>query len=193
METEKTFLVSKDKPLRDQIINTSIKLFNTLGCRFSMQELANELQISKKTLYKYFSSKEELLTFIINESFDEVHQKQHEIYKSNLSIEKKLREILTTSFNRQDSINMEKTKEINKYYPDLYKIIEKRYREEWTLVEELLVDGKEKGIFEYWSLSYIIELMKYAMSLVILHLNKSITYKSAIAISMNSIVDGIKK
>lgn len=179
--------------MRNEIITNSIKLFNSSGCKFSMQELANELQISKKTLYKFFSSKEEILTYIINESFDEVHQKQHEIYKSNLSIEKKLREILTTSFNRQDSINMEKTKEINKYYPDLYKIIEKRYREEWTLVENLLVEGKDKGIFEYWSLSYIIELMKYAMSLVILHLNKSTTYKSAIAVSMNSLVDGIKK
>ncbi len=179
--------------MRDEIITNSIKLFNSSGCKFSMQELANELKISKKTLYKFFSSKEEILTYIINESFDEVHEKQHEIYKSDLSIEKKLREILTTSFNRQDSINMQKTKEINKYYPELYKIIELRYCEEWNLVENLLIEGKDKEIFEYWSLSYIIDLLKCAMSLVLVHLDKSTTYKSAISVSMNSIVDGIKK
>jgi len=179
--------------MKDRIIKKSIELFNEFGCKFSMEALSKALSISKKTLYKYFSSKEELISYIINESFNEVHEKQNSIYQSDLSLEMKLREILTTNFAREDSIKMENTKDIKLYYPTLALKIEDRYREEWTLVKNLLIEGRNLGLFDYWSLSYLIEIMQEAMSLVILHLDGTISYQKAIDITMNSIVDIIKR
>ncbi|MGD1822520.1 MAG: TetR/AcrR family transcriptional regulator [Pleomorphochaeta sp.] len=179
--------------MKEIIINETINLFNEYGYKFSMDNLSKNLQISKKTLYKYFSSKEELITYIIDESFNEVHIKQQQIFNSNLDTETKLRKILTTNFTREDKIKLEKAKDISKYYPKLSTKINNRYREEWTLVEILLIKGKENGIFEYWSLSYTIALLKEAMSLVIDHISENITYTQAINLSMNSFIDSIKK
>jgi AcrR family transcriptional regulator len=179
--------------MKEKIINQAIELFNEFGPRFSMETLSKKLKISKKTLYKYFSSKEKLLEYIIDESFNEIHQKQEIIYSSNLGCESKLREILTTSFSREDSIRFEKIQEIKKYYPILFNKIEERYKQQWDYVEELLLEGEKNNIFEFWSISYLIALMKSAMSLVISHLDGSISYKNAINQSINSLVDSIKK
>ena len=179
--------------MKDLIINETINLFNISGYKFSMETLSKNLKISKKTLYKYFSSKEALITYIIDESFNEVHIKQHEIYKSDLDIDSKLRLILTTNFTREDKIKMDKAKDIENYYPHLAKKINQRYREEWDLVEKLLIEGKKQGLYEYWSLPYTINLMKEAMSLVMKYIDEDITYTNAMKISMNNIVNSIKK
>lgn len=179
--------------MKELIINETIELFNKYGCKFYMETLSKNLQVSKKTLYKYFNSKEALLTYIIDESFNEVHNKQNQIFYSNDTIEQKLRKILTTNFTREDKIKMEKAKDIYKYYPELAKKIDNRYLEEWNFVKSLLIEGKEKGIFEYWSLTYTIELLQSAMSLVLKNLDGKITYNQAINISMNKIVNSLKK
>ncbi len=178
--------------MKEQIIQESIKLFNQYGYKFSMDNLSKNLKISKKTLYKYFTSKEEIITYIIDESFNEVHSKQKAINNSNLDTETKLRQILTTNFMREDSIDLSKAKDINKYYPKLAKKIEKKYIEEWNLVENLLVKGKKEGVFEYWSLQYTMAILKESISLIIHYINEEISYTKAIDISMNKFIDNIK-
>lgn len=52
----------------DQIIESARKLFNKYGYkRVSMDEIANTAKVTKKTVYSYFSSKEELFKYFINE------------------------------------------------------------------------------------------------------------------------------
>lgn len=46
--------------MRDAIIKSSIDGLLKNGLRFSIDEVAKSLRISKKTIYKYFASKEEL-------------------------------------------------------------------------------------------------------------------------------------
>lgn len=178
--------------MKELIIKETIYLFNQYGYKFSMDNLSKNLKISKKTLYKYFSSKEEIITYIIDESFNDVHTKQQVIFKSNLDTETKLRKILTTNFMREDTINLSKAKDIYKFYPKLAEKIDRKYKEEWDFVEQLLKDGKNQGIFDFWSLPYTIALLKEAMSLVIHYINEEITYTEAINISMNRFIDSIK-
>lgn len=46
--------------MRDAIIKCSIESLQKNGLRFSIDEVAKSLGISKKTIYKYFATKEEL-------------------------------------------------------------------------------------------------------------------------------------
>ena len=51
-----------------QIIDSARKLFNTKGFKkVSMDEIAKEARVTKRTVYAYFSSKEKLFRFFINE------------------------------------------------------------------------------------------------------------------------------
>ena len=46
--------------MRDSIIKSSIEILLRDGLRFSIDDVARTLKISKKTIYKYFSTKEQL-------------------------------------------------------------------------------------------------------------------------------------
>lgn len=46
--------------MRDRIISESIESLRKEGLRFSVDTLAERLNISKKTIYKYFPTKEAL-------------------------------------------------------------------------------------------------------------------------------------
>ena len=53
---------------QEQIIQAARKLFNKFGYkRVSMDEIAKEAGVTKKTVYSYFASKEDLLKYFINE------------------------------------------------------------------------------------------------------------------------------
>lgn len=52
----------------EQIINAARELFRAYGFKkVSMDEIARKAGVTKRTVYKYFSSKQELLKFFINE------------------------------------------------------------------------------------------------------------------------------
>lgn len=55
--------------MRDMIIKRSVSELQKKGLRFSIDEVAKSLKISKKTIYKYFSAKEELVVAIYNDFY----------------------------------------------------------------------------------------------------------------------------
>ncbi len=58
--------------LRERIVEVARKRFEELGfSKVTMEEIAEELQISKKTLYKHFANKEELIRMYIHQVLNE--------------------------------------------------------------------------------------------------------------------------
>ena len=56
------------KVKREQVIEAARKLFHQFGFKkVSMEEIAKEAGVTKKTIYMYFASKEELLKYFIQE------------------------------------------------------------------------------------------------------------------------------
>ena len=52
----------------EQIINAARELFKNYGFKkVSMDEIARKAGVTKRTVYKYFASKQDLLKFFINE------------------------------------------------------------------------------------------------------------------------------
>lgn len=59
----------------EQIIETAKKLFTKYGYkRVSMDEIAKEANVTKKTIYSYFSSKEDLLKYFITEEIKKMKE-----------------------------------------------------------------------------------------------------------------------
>ena len=65
----------------EQIIKSAKKLISKYGFKkVSMDEIANDAGVTKKTVYSYFSSKEELLNIIIKQELDKM-KKELEKYE----------------------------------------------------------------------------------------------------------------
>jgi AcrR family transcriptional regulator len=59
-----------------------------------MDEIAQEAQFSKATLYKYFKSKREMFFEIIYKSFEELLQKINKVQKMDMNAEEKLKKAI---------------------------------------------------------------------------------------------------
>ena len=61
---------------RDIIIEEARKLFNSYGYKkVSMDELAKQANVTKKTIYSYFKDKEELFKYFIEEELLDIKNK----------------------------------------------------------------------------------------------------------------------
>ncbi|MDO4763686.1 MAG: TetR/AcrR family transcriptional regulator [Flavobacteriaceae bacterium] len=136
--------------MRENILNKSKELFLKHGFKtVGMDDISNELGISKKTLYQYFSSKDELVETSLNHMYDMVMQKIkaisgtcetpiHEHYEINRSV----RDLFG------GKISYIAMFQLKKYYPQLaQEFQEKRYKDNKVLIQRNLQEGIEKGYY----------------------------------------------
>lgn len=132
--------------MREKIITKSGELFLNLGFKsVTMDDIARELAISKKTLYKYFSNKAMLVdasTETIQESIDTTIK----LIKSNgynaIEEEFAIKAIFKEMFkNAKDSPMYQ----LKKYYPEIYTKLMQR---EVCMFRDCNKDNVEKGIAE---------------------------------------------
>ena len=78
-----------------QITEAAIREFLRRGVdAASMQNIADGAAVSKRTLYKYFPSKEELYQFLANELLDQVHNMYRLAYTEDTPIRNQLESIV---------------------------------------------------------------------------------------------------
>ena len=130
--------------MRTKIIEKAGELFLKLGFKsVTMDEIANELGISKKTLYKYFNNKLSLVeetTSTLHESCFCVIEK---ITKENFNAIKENFEIKNTFKEMFQNASSSPIYQLKKYYP---KIHEKTMEKEMILFSECLKKNLQKGI-----------------------------------------------
>lgn len=65
--------------MREKIIEQTMISFKTEGLRFSVDTLAARLKVSKKTIYKYFATKEELAAAVYQSFYDKCEETFNEL------------------------------------------------------------------------------------------------------------------
>ncbi len=132
-----------------KIIATAEKLFLKFGVKnVTMDDIAKEMAMSKKTIYTYFSKKEILVEVVVFTIFNRVAKRIYEIIASGLNPIQEIitiEEELAVHIDQQTSAMMY---QLQKYYPKLYKkltdkqteVIDKTFREN-------LKRGLETGLY----------------------------------------------
>ncbi len=84
---------------RDEILKAATDLFSEKGYHeVTMEEIAEEMGVSKGTIYNYFSSKENLYLEILKESFEAIEALLHGEVENSDPAPLKLRKLLVTIF-----------------------------------------------------------------------------------------------
>jgi AcrR family transcriptional regulator len=132
--------------MKDKIIKKATDMFLKLGFKsVTMDDIACEMCISKKTIYKYFSNKETLIeegTEVIHQKIhllmDEVIAKNYNAIVENFEIRKMFKEMFQ-SFDHSPAY------QLKKHYPEIYQKMMANEIEDCSYVFRQNI---EKGIAE---------------------------------------------
>jgi AcrR family transcriptional regulator len=115
-------------PPRERIVAGGRRHFFANGFRgVTMEELAEELGMSKKTLYAHFSSKTALLEAVMANKFEEVEADLSRITDGGSSdFKQALQELLACLQRHTEEIQPPFVRDVRREAPELFKLAEKR-------------------------------------------------------------------
>lgn len=135
--------------MKEKIISKASDMFLKLGFKsITMDDIAGEMCISKKTIYKYFCNKE----ILIEESTAAIHKEIHEIIdtiikQNHNAIEEnfEIRKMFKEMFKSSDTSPIYQLK---KHYPDIYeKVMLREINECNSAFEQNIKKGIQQGLY----------------------------------------------
>ncbi len=116
--------------MKDKIIATATETFVKLGVRsVTMDDIAQQMGISKKTIYKYFKNKEALITETAQVAHSEIHQVIADVCSRNLNPIAEMFEVRRIFKGFFLGADTSPVFQLKKYYPGIYESIILRERE----------------------------------------------------------------
>jgi hypothetical protein len=135
--------------MKNKIISKAADLFLKLGFKsVTMDHIASEMCISKKTIYKYFCNKESLIKEstvqvhkTVHKSIDAIIEKNHNAIEENFEIRKMFREM----FKAADS---SPSYQLKKHYSEIYnEVISRELHKCNTLFKQNIEKGIQQGLY----------------------------------------------
>ncbi len=160
----------------------------------TMDEIASELQISKKTIYKHFQSKNELLESVCDMRIETVQERMNEIVDSDEDSVTKFIKIL--NLNKRMMMNCSKSwiRDLQVHAPHLKKKFdEMRNRKIIQILTRLLEQGKKEKLIEQIPPEIIITAFLGAVESVTdpdFILNNKFSFHEAMAITAEIFFNG---
>lgn len=141
--------MDQDKEVKDRILALMRDRLLQLGySRVTLDEIAAELGMSKKTLYKYFAGKNELALEAIRFHFGEIETEMNAIVSSSAPFTEKLHNIMMMQRRQTGRLNSIVVGDIQKHAPRLWKEIETLRRERLlSKIEVLFRNARAEHVF----------------------------------------------
>jgi AcrR family transcriptional regulator len=139
----------KKSSVRQQIVNAARTHFFSHGFRrVTMDDLAEELGISKKTLYAHFPGKFDLLEAVLADKLTSVEATLKEVTRAHPDdFPATLRNLLAGTQRELDEIKPPFVRDMRQKAPDVFKLVERRRR---ALIQRYMgrffVDGQRVGM-----------------------------------------------
>ena len=133
--------------LRERILEGTLQVFNNKGIKFTMDDIAKTLGISKKTIYTVFHDKNEMLLALVDYLFDQIKEEESKIYEDDsLTTVEKIRSILGVLPNSYKEIDFRQLYMLKEKFPDIYAKVEERLENGWETTIDLLERGMREGV-----------------------------------------------
>ncbi len=130
--------------MKEKIIQKSADLYFKYGIRnVTMDQIARDLGISKKTIYQYFTGKEDLVRETVNYIFDQIQTQIDQVCMMKLNPYQELfriKDIIKENLKRSDTSPYYQLK---KYYPEIAASLEQK---KFDSIMECLEHNLKKGI-----------------------------------------------
>ncbi|MBO5246915.1 MAG: TetR/AcrR family transcriptional regulator, partial [Eubacterium sp.] len=107
---------------------------------------AEELSMSKKTIYTVFTDKQALFAEMVDYCFDKIKESERMVMEDeSLPTVEKLRKVLGVMPEGYQEIDLRQIYPLKNKFPDIYRKVEERLENGWEQVIELLRRGMAEG------------------------------------------------
>lgn len=181
--------------LRETILNGTIRVFNEKGLKFTMDDVAKTLGMSKKTIYTVFRDKESLFFAIVEYMFDSIKESERAIMEDDsLTTLEKVRKILGVIPEGYKDVDFKQLYLLKDKYPSIYKQVEKRLESGWETTIALLEQGMQEGVIRKVDIPIVKMMLEASLEQFFqrdILIQNQISYIDALDAVVEIIVDGI--
>ena len=147
--------------LRERIIQEASELFFKNGIKsITMSDIANQLGVSKRTLYENFKDKEELLDVCLTFRMDHEERELDKLIAGSEDVITTMLRIYAKHLNEAHTTGKTTINDFKKYYPRLYKKIQDRHGCSIEHFFPLFQKGFEQGLIRDVDFEICIWLIK---------------------------------
>ena len=134
--------------LRVRILDEAARQFDKKGIKFTMDDLARALGMSKKTIYTVFEDKRQIMNDTVDRFFEDAFAQEQEILNDEtIGVVEKLRRIIGSVPERYTQNDLTQLYVLKEKYPSVYRHWQHCRENYWNSVQILLDKGVEEGFF----------------------------------------------
>ena len=190
-----TIELNKVTELKTTILEGTLAVFNQKGIKFTMDDIAKTLNISKKTIYTVFDDKESLFTAMVDFLFDSIKESEEEVLRDDsLNTLEKIRKILGVMPEGYKNIDFRQLYLLRDKYPHIYAKVEERLETGWENTIKLLEKGMTEGVVRKVNIPIIKMMLEASLEQFFqrdILIRNDINYLEALDEVVGVIVDGI--
>lgn len=181
---------------RQTILEGTIRAFNRKGLKFTMDDVAKELSMSKKTIYTVFRDKESLFFAMVDYLFDSIKESEQRVLNDeSLDTLEKIRKVLGVIPEGYREIDFRQLYLLREKYPAIYQRVEECLETGWENTIALLEQGMREGVVRKVDIPIVKMMMEAAIEQFFqrdILLQNGITYMDALDEVVGILVDGIR-
>ena len=190
MKTNEEIKVAKEK-----VLDATIRVFNVKGLKFTMDDIAAEVSMSKKTIYVLFEDKQTLFMNMVAYCFDGIKRSERQVLENKeLTTLEKLRGILSVLPESYSDVNFSLLYELREKYPEIYAEVENRLETGWESTIELLEQGIREGVIRPINVALFKTVFEATLEQFFKRdvlVRNNITYAEALREVVDMLIDGI--
>jgi len=136
------------------------KLFSEGFYKTTMDDVASELGMSKKTIYKFFPSKEDLVMAIAKHFMNRMKSKILPALNTDKNAIEKLGELIKILAGASEKISPKRMEEMKRHFPAIWNEIDSfRTKMMFENITKVINQGKEEGLFIDYPTSIIMNML----------------------------------
>lgn len=181
--------------LREEILEGTLQVFNQKGLKFTMDDIARGIKISKKTIYTVFRDKEELFLAMVDYLFDTIKESERQVLEDeSLTTLEKVRAVLSVMPEGYREVDFRQLYLLKDKYPKIYRQVECRLETGWESTIALLEKGMAEGVIRPVKIPILKMMMEAALEQFFqrdILIQNQLSYQQALCEVVEILVDGI--
>ena len=180
-----------------KILEATIVVFNRKGLKFTMDDIAHELLMSKKTIYTVFRDKESMFYAMVDYCFDTIKDSEEAILKDpSLNTKERLQKLLGVLPEGYREIDFRQLYLLKDKYPRIYQKVEQRLENGWEKTIALIEQGIREGVFREIRIPILKTMFEATLEQFFqrnILMDNGITYHEALEEVVTILMEGILK